>query len=206
MVQVPNEALRQRILLTARCTFLKVGFHDASIRAIAREVKTTKSNIYTYFASKDDMFCKVVEPTLDEIHAVLDFVGDRDALQEYLEHGRRKDEATVLADFIQRNRENLKLLLLQATGTSLEDFRDRFNRAHNKVMEQAIPLLAAAQNLPGGKISSFMIHFVSSAFLRFVEEVIRFDLPYGEILEHAEEYDAYHAAGVFAVLNRMTHQ
>ncbi|MCP4902115.1 MAG: TetR/AcrR family transcriptional regulator [bacterium] len=202
MVQVPNEELRQRILQTARQTFLKVGFHAASIRTIAREVGTTKSNIYTYFASKDDLFCKVVEPTLDEIHAVLDFVGDQEALQNYLAQGRRKGEATMFANFIQRNRENLKLLLLQSTGTSLEDFRDRFNHAHNKVMEQALPVHAAAQNLPDDKMSPFMIHFVSSAFLRFIEEVIRFDLAYDKILEHAEEYDAYHTAGVFAVLSR----
>ncbi len=202
MSQVPNELLRQKILQTARRAFLEVGFRDASIRTIAREVGTTKSNIYTYFSSKDELFSKVVEPTLDTVHAVLDLVADDKAMQDYLKQERSQDEPALLAGFINRNRENLQLLLLQSAGTSLADVKDRFINAHNRVMEHSLSRHAVAMSLPCATVSSFFVHFLSSTIVKFVEEVIRFDLPHDQILQHAQELNTYHAAGIAAVMSR----
>jgi AcrR family transcriptional regulator len=57
----PRTDIAPRILRAARSHFRKSGVDGASLRAIAREAKTSIGMVYYYFPSKDDLFFAVVE-------------------------------------------------------------------------------------------------------------------------------------------------
>ncbi|WP_246728953.1 TetR/AcrR family transcriptional regulator [Methylosinus sp. RM1] len=65
---VENEAMENRatprkeiILTAARTQFLKQGFSETSMGAIARAAGVSKATLYVYFANKEDLFADLVE-------------------------------------------------------------------------------------------------------------------------------------------------
>jgi len=52
-----------RIVEAARARFLREGVDGASLRAIAKDARTSIGMVYYYFPTKDDLFFAVVEET-----------------------------------------------------------------------------------------------------------------------------------------------
>lgn len=201
MVQYQKEELRTRILNVSQKEFLNVGFEKTSIRSIAKIAGMTKSNIYTYFKSKDDIFCEVVSPTVRLIDHSLHFVDNPEAFDSVLAKMDNHHELVpMIADFIEDNRNNLHLLLLKSAGTSLEGYKDRFIKSHNEVALRMLPRHAVSLNVEKVNVSEFFIHFATSAFVKFVEEIIRFNVSHTDIIEYTKEYLTYHVSGHKALL------
>src|SRR6187455_1978641 len=70
----PRTDIRPRILLAARERFRESGVDGASLRAIARDAKTSIGMIYYYFPTKDDLFFAVVEESYEKILADIEQV------------------------------------------------------------------------------------------------------------------------------------
>jgi AcrR family transcriptional regulator len=70
----PRTDIRPRILRAARQRFRENGVDGASLRAIARDAKTSIGMIYYYFPTKDDLFFAVVEESYEKILADLERV------------------------------------------------------------------------------------------------------------------------------------
>ena len=51
--------------------FLKKGFRETTTRDIAREAGINLSNLYHYFASKDELFRQLLKPATDTLEAML---------------------------------------------------------------------------------------------------------------------------------------
>lgn len=60
-MQYPKEIVRARILESALDEFEASGFSGASMRRIARAAGVSTGNLYTYFASKVDIFDEIVK-------------------------------------------------------------------------------------------------------------------------------------------------
>ncbi len=63
----PPSDIAPRIVHAARRRFLTEGVEGASLRAIAREARTSIGMIYYYFPTKDDLFLGVVEEVYVEL-------------------------------------------------------------------------------------------------------------------------------------------
>ncbi len=59
-MQRKKEEIKNQIIESAKAHFLEKGFQNASMRAIAAEVKISAGNIYTYFQSKEDLFLHIL--------------------------------------------------------------------------------------------------------------------------------------------------
>ncbi|MFC1887972.1 TetR/AcrR family transcriptional regulator [Candidatus Cloacimonadota bacterium] len=59
-MQVKKDEIREQIKVVAKTHFLEKGFQNTSMRAIAKEVKISAGNIYTYFQSKEDIFLQLL--------------------------------------------------------------------------------------------------------------------------------------------------
>ena len=93
-----------RIVHAARRRFLLEGVDGASLRAIARDAKTSIGMIYYYYPAKDDLFLAVVEEIylalLKDLESRLDRsrpVAERIRLL-YERLGALSDDATVKLD------------------------------------------------------------------------------------------------------------
>lgn len=58
----------QRILAVARSKFLRYGFHRMSIDSIVRDLRTSKSTIYKYYQTKEDLIKAVIDQLNNEIN------------------------------------------------------------------------------------------------------------------------------------------
>ncbi len=68
----PRTDIGPRIVVAARKHFRRSGVEGSSLRAIAREAKTSIGMVYYYFPTKDDLFFAVVEETYQGILADLE--------------------------------------------------------------------------------------------------------------------------------------
>ena len=66
------EHTRRDIIAAAEQVFAEAGFHEATMQAIAREVGFTAASLYTYFASKDEIFQAIVEDLAGALRATFD--------------------------------------------------------------------------------------------------------------------------------------
>jgi AcrR family transcriptional regulator len=62
-----SSKLRARILKVAGERFLQNGFHKISIDSLVAELRTSKSSIYKYFASKDAL----IETLVEQVHTII---------------------------------------------------------------------------------------------------------------------------------------
>jgi len=69
-----SDQTRQRILDAAARNFLQHGFSRVSMDSLVAEVRTSKSTIYKYFASKADLVQAVLEAINAEINTQLDTI------------------------------------------------------------------------------------------------------------------------------------
>ena len=53
---------RKRILCVSKKLFLQHGYRDTTTRDIAREAGVGLSNLYHYYASKDELFTQLLKP------------------------------------------------------------------------------------------------------------------------------------------------
>lgn len=65
IMQVLKDEIQEKILQSSLELFLQHGFEKTSIEKIAKQAYISKSNLYNYFKSKDEIFEKL---TLSLIH------------------------------------------------------------------------------------------------------------------------------------------
>ena len=66
------EHTRRDILEAAARVFAESGFHEATMQAIAREAGFTAASLYTYFASKDEIYGALVDELKSALLATFD--------------------------------------------------------------------------------------------------------------------------------------
>jgi len=124
----PRTDIRPRIQRAARQRFRENGVDGASLRAIARDAKTSIDMIYYYFPSKDDLFFAVVEESYEKILADLERVLAPDGTIE--ERLVRLYER--IADASDEEVETVRLVAREALLSSARRDRlaQRFTRGH----------------------------------------------------------------------------
>ena len=79
-------AKRAQIIAVAREHFFEKGFEGAAMSAIAAQLGGSKRTLWSYFASKEELFAAVVEDTAASIRGGIDFSGIGDTPLEKLTH------------------------------------------------------------------------------------------------------------------------
>ncbi len=64
------QARRQLIVETAAACFIEKGFHQTSIRDIAKRAGVSLGNLYNHFRSKAELIAEIAELEAQDIHAI----------------------------------------------------------------------------------------------------------------------------------------
>jgi AcrR family transcriptional regulator len=125
-MQILKKEVEERILKAARAEFGEHGFAKAKMRSIAERAGVSTGNLYTYFPNKDDLFCALVAPAVDQInaHTNYDRIKSPENSDVCCTYEWNRDLYLEIADVHCRNREDLKLIYFKSQGSSLEDFRE----------------------------------------------------------------------------------
>ena len=99
-------------------------------------VLCTFSNIYNYFNSKDELFRHIVKPLLTELERMMREHHNVEEQDDFIcyatgqRNGMVGDHVKEYMLLINNHRDELKLLLYQSQGSSLEKYRHLHGRVH----------------------------------------------------------------------------
>ena len=204
-MQVKKAHVEKSILAAARDEFVIHGFREANLRTIARRAGCSLSNLYNYFENKDDLFRSVLQPRLDEIKRGLELAREiQPPSGEYMHplEEERKHHRVVI-DYIDRHRQDLKLIFLQSQGSSLEGFSEYVIEQYQNMWGGFVGYLR--ENFPDlvqGKVSEFFIHNINSAYLNSIMEFLIHDTSHGDMLRFSDELTVYSYYGFVGLLER----
>lgn len=179
-MQTQKDDIRQRIIAVAREEFIAHGARSTSIRTVARRAGIAAGNVYNYFRSKDELFCEVLRPLLNELsryilshneerHLCIEVFDALDFQNEYIGAMKR---------MVRLYRPELRLLLFNAEGTSLAGYKERIAEHQLKVGKEYLQLMKARYPHINIDISPFFLHIASSMWVNI----------FCELVEH-EDYD-----------------
>jgi AcrR family transcriptional regulator len=190
-MQTLKKEIKERILNAARAEFAEHGFAKTKMRSIARRAGVSTGNLYTYFSNKDDLFCALVAPAVDQINEYVSY----DRMVEQTNCGedwtcdKRREFYLEIADFHDRNRGDMKLILFKSQGSSLEDFREDCIRK----LDEMVPLCKDLRPYKeaDGKVDEFLWHSLHSFVVNTFIEMTMHDLIREEMMQCAVDLATY---------------
>lgn len=126
-MQTLKDDIRQRIIATARAEFIAHGVRCTSIRTVARKSGVAVGNLYNYFSSKDELFCEVLRPLTKALNKHILSHNDEKFLSIDVFNMRQHqiDYIFAMLAIIKDFRPELRLLLFNSEGTSLQGYKDK---------------------------------------------------------------------------------
>lgn len=206
-MQIKKDYTREQIVEVARRTFLKRGYVKTSMRDIAAGVGIGVSNIYNYFKSKDELFRHIVSPLIIKLermmrehHNVKD-QGDFLCCATGQSNGMVGDHVREYMLLINNHRDELKLLLYQSQGSSLENFIDTYTDECTQLVLAFMNEFKRKYPEYGVTQTPFTYHVHTVWMFSFISEVIKHDLPVDEIRRALEDYIQFEFGGWRTLMN-----
>ncbi len=167
-MQYTKDEIRQRIINVARQEFLDKGFEKSSIRTIATKAETSKSNLYNYFKNKDDLFRRVLDPTVSKIRNGLELSKQYNVPKETEDYTLSSQQFVigVISNFIAQHTADVKLLLFKAQGSTLESFKYEVLDAFTDNMIEWTQSIRTEK-----KVSRLFVRTVCSFYLNMIEQL-----------------------------------
>lgn len=196
-MQYAKDEIRQRIIEVAKQEFLENGFEKASIRTITAKAKTSKSNIYNYFKDKDHLFYSILEPTLAKIQQGLEMAKSFNVpkgVDAYTQDSQRIVVGAIMG-FVFENITDFKLLLFQAQGSSLDNFKDKITEIFTDLLYEWVESIR-----PDKGISRFFVRCVANFIIGGIEQTIKYGITKEQVSMGQHEFISflYHGwKGVF---------
>lgn len=183
----------EKIISAATAEFLAHGFKDASMRRIAAAAGMSVSGLYKHFASKEEMFSALVEPSyqglMDLYHA------EESAQQQSLGRGDMsvwedgKDARLVLA-YIYDHLDAFRLIVSKSQGTKYENFLHDL-----AVLEEETTLgfmdLIRAQGVRLNEFRLNELHLLVTTNVAAVFQPVEHNFTREEALHYAETLDRF---------------
>lgn len=124
IMQVLKDEIQERILDASQKLFLQYGYEKTSIEKIARHAKISKSNLYNYFKSKDEIFNKLTDQAAYEFRKIIEFFSSNRFESKFSASGFEEMMTNEIFKLVSQNREGLVLLVFCAQGTKHESLKD----------------------------------------------------------------------------------
>ena len=114
-MQIKKDEIYQRILSISKKLFINKGYEKTSLRMVADKCFISKSNIYRYFRSKEEIYETLVGPARQNVIDAIGHIGSKDYAGNYTVD-KIEDVSTALAKVMSKHREGL-LIMLKAVGS-----------------------------------------------------------------------------------------
>ena len=178
--------------------FTEKGFMGATIRGIGMRAGMTSASLYRHYASKEEMFCALVEPliTLLEEWAKQ----HREKKYELLQANACRDTifgesvADMVRELILPNKSVFLLLMNSAQGTRYEHFLHDFAEENQIALAETIHFMKE-QGYPAKELEKEELHMLMSAYLTAVFEPVIHGYPDDKINEYLKRVNAFFLPG-----------
>ena len=194
-----STATLEKIQEAALGEFLDKGFLGASLRQIVKNAGVTTGAFYGYFSSKEALFNALVEP-----HAAALMGKFMEAQTSFAELPEEQQPSHMgvesshcvhwMVDYICDHREQVKLLLCKAEGTSYEHF------VHNMVeveVEYTLQYLEVLHRLGHEcpQLDAQLCHIIASGMFNGIFEIVVHDMPKEQAVRYVDQLRDFYTAG-----------
>ncbi len=196
-MQTLKTDIRKRIHTVSKRLFLKKGFRETTTRDIAREAGINLSNLYHYFASKDELFCQLLKPAMDTLEAMLNEhhgIKGVDILS-IQEEGYVEATLDEYMGAIRKYRNLLKLLLFKSQGSSLEGYKEYYVEKATRLVLDWLKAMKTKHPEINTDVSDFFVHLNNVWMFTLLEEILMHDLTEGEVRSVMSDYIQFEVIG-----------
>ncbi|SNT06371.1 transcriptional regulator, TetR family [Anaerovirgula multivorans] len=168
-MQVLKDETREKILRAAKNFFLDNGFERTSMNMIAKEAGVSKSNLYNYFPSKEEIFYHLTDKAYTRIERTFENLFQHDCGEDFDPERFILLMAKELMELLTEYREEILLIVDCSRGTRFEKTKDMFI---NRMEEHSIRELQQYRSFMKND-DWFFIHYVSTSLIEGLLEIIR---------------------------------
>jgi AcrR family transcriptional regulator len=200
-------SVKQKIIEFAKQEFLKYGFKDASLRNISAAAGMTTGAIYTHFKDKNALFEAIVEPVCDEVEVIFKELSasyyDSDTIISDIAMQKSLDDHNIIYDFIYKNFDVFRLLVVGADGSSRADFVNTI--VENEVKHTVAYLKSMLKNnyIKHTQIDATIVHTISESYINAILEPVRHKMSHKDALKNSKFLVIFYTAGWQSVFNEL---
>ena len=190
--------------MAARNEFIKNGFKKTSMRTISAKSGIVLGNIYNYFKTKDDIFYAVLKPLLAVLHErMASYHIEKDKIDKVgFSMQGQKDLLRETLKIIFLYKEELKLLLFESKGTSVELFRENFIEEQVAISKEYVDQMQKVYPQIQTRISSLFFRISSSTWVTIIGEIVSStEICKEDVKQVLSEYIRYNTAGWRELIN-----
>ena len=181
------------IIEAATAEFMEYGFNDASMRRIASAVGMSAAGLYKHFASKEEMFSALVEPSYQGLLSLFGkeageqarAVGTGD-LSSFESVGDAKLAMTYIYDHL----EAFKLIVCRSQGTKYESYLHDIAVLEEKTTLSFMEVLRS-QGIPIKDIRFSELHLLTTANISAVFQAVEHGFTREEAMHYADTLDSF---------------
>lgn len=190
------KGVTQRLLASAKVEFMNYGFHDASLRRIAKSSAVSTNSIYTRFQDKEGLLDALVKEPADGLMIVyresIKQVERIKSLKDMESEGVNGTDACL--DFIYQNFDYFYIIFCRSEGTKYENYFDELAAIEEELYNKLAKLLNIS-------IDAFFIHVMCRSGWNYIYEAVSHRLSYGKAKEFMKKVKDYSMAGWERIIN-----
>lgn len=181
------------IIETAIAEFMEYGFKDASMRRIANAVGMSAAGLYKHFASKEEMFSALVEPSYQGLLSLFGNEAGEQAkvvstgdLNSFESVGDAKLAMTYIYDHL----EAFQLIVCKSQGTKYEGFLHDIAVLEEKTTLSFMEILKS-QGIPIKEFRFPELHLLTTANINAVFQAVEHGFTREEAMHYADTLDRF---------------
>jgi len=189
-----------KILEAGMKMFLERGFERTNLRELCAEAGVTTGSFYRHFGSKEELFAFFVQPAVDELRK--DFADAEEPCRLAIEHGDVRllwniMDADRLLDYIYRNFDSLRLLLMCSEGTAYSDFLNEAVELETDITYRSLSAAREKGLLKGEPISETETHMICHAYISCIFEAVQHGLSREDMDRYIHSIVSFFMAGSY---------
>ena len=130
-MQVKKEEVYKRILSVSEKLFIRYGYKKTSLNMIASRCYISKSNVYRYFSSKDDIYEALVGDSRKNIFQVTDRLMKPDFANKSLRE-KVEEITSKIIDVVTANRHGILVMLKSGREEDIDLIANKFTTSFSE--------------------------------------------------------------------------
>ena len=182
-MQVKKDDIRANILVVSERLFIKRGYENTSLKMIAGNCNISKSNIYRYFSSKEEIYETIAGPAREAIISMAPIFFSQETINKSV-IDKSREIPVVLAGLLSRFRSSI-LIMLRSDGG-----KDRM-MIENLITDSFINSCPVEMSGAKELISKMLIFGLTDILLKYTDKE--------DLLRELRSLICYHYLGLYGL-------
>ncbi|WP_196028907.1 TetR/AcrR family transcriptional regulator [Longicatena caecimuris] len=193
-MQVLKDDIQESILNSAKELFLNYGYEKTSMDKISKKAGISKSNLYNYFHSKDEIFCALTDSAATRFQNIINHFDTNRFSPKFGENGFSEMLSAYIYSLIADYKDGLVLIMKCSTGTKYEQLREQLI---NQIAEKFLRDYAVEFHN-----TNILVRVIAENLFDGITAIAIQSNTEHELKESLNGFIKYHSCGFFALISR----